>query len=80
MLQMDPSKRSNAASATTRLFLHSQRSLTTLIAEVFTKLQEPDADLKLEIEFERFQLWAQSADMLENDMIESLQHIGGRQS
>ena len=80
MLQMDPSKRPNAASATTRLFLHSQRSLTTLIAEVFTKLQEPDADLELEIEFERFQLWAQSADLLENDIIESLQHSGGRQS
>lgn len=80
MLQIDPSKRPNAASATTRLFLHSQTSLATLIAEAFTKSQEHDADLELEIEIERFRLWAQSAGMLENDMIESLQHSGGRQS
>ena len=80
MLQIDPSKRPNAAFVTTSLFLHIQRSLTTSIAEVFTRLKEPDADLELEVEFERFQLWAQSADMLEIDTIESLQYIGGRRS
>ena len=80
MLQVDPSKRPNAASATTRLFLHSQGSLTILIAEGFTKLQRPDADLELKIEFERFQLWAQSAGLLENDILESLPPSGGRQS
>ena len=68
MLQIDPTKRPTAASVTTRLFLNSQRSLATSIADSFTELNGPNAHLELVIEFERFRLWGQSADLLEFDL------------